>query len=48
VQNIDLGGVHGKVNEIQCTRCHSSVGHSDQSASLRMPRLFGGWNDFSK
>lgn len=48
VQNIDLGGAHGKVNEIQCTRCHSSVGHSDQSARLRMPRLFGGWNDFSK
>ncbi len=33
-QAIDGGWAHGRAQAIQCTRCHYSVGHSDESASL--------------
>jgi cytochrome c nitrite reductase small subunit len=36
-QAIDAANVHGKAEGIQCTRCHSSVGHMESSASLSVP-----------
>lgn len=36
-QAIDATNVHGKADGIHCTRCHLSVGHSESSASLRVP-----------
>jgi len=35
---IDASSVHGK-DALHCTRCHLSVGHSEGSASLRLPVL---------
>lgn len=37
-QEIDASGVHGK-EAIHCTRCHSSVGHSESTASLILPDI---------
>ncbi len=34
---IDGNVAHGKAEGLQCTRCHSSVGHSESSASLTLP-----------
>jgi cytochrome c nitrite reductase small subunit len=34
-QAIDGNVVHGKAEGLQCTRCHSSVGHSEWSASSK-------------
>lgn len=34
---IDANTVHGQAHGILCTRCHFSVGHSDESASLVQP-----------
>jgi cytochrome c nitrite reductase small subunit len=34
---IDANTVHGRAHGILCTRCHSSVGHSDESAFLVQP-----------
>jgi len=38
-QAIDADTVHGHARGISCTRCHFSVGHSDESASLIQPAL---------
>jgi len=34
---IDANSIHGRARGIQCTRCHFSVGHSDESAFLQPP-----------
>jgi cytochrome c nitrite reductase small subunit len=34
---IDAGVAHGNAEGLQCTRCHSSVGHSEAAASLHCP-----------
>ena len=34
---IDGNVVHGKAEGLQCTRCHSSVGHSEAAASVTSP-----------
>jgi hypothetical protein len=34
---IDGNVVHGKAEGLQCTRCHSSVGHSESAAKLTLP-----------
>jgi len=34
---VDGNAVHGQASGLQCTRCHSSVGHSDESAFLFSP-----------
>ena len=34
---IDGNVVHGKAEGLECTRCHSSVGHSELAASLTFP-----------
>lgn len=34
---IDGNIAHGNAEGLQCTRCHSSVGHSEAAASLRIP-----------
>jgi cytochrome c nitrite reductase small subunit len=39
---IDGNVVHGKADGLQCTRCHSSVGHSESAAALKFPVLARG------
>jgi cytochrome c nitrite reductase small subunit len=34
---IDGDAVHGDAKGLQCTRCHSSVGHSETAAKLKAP-----------
>lgn len=34
---IDGNVVHGKAEGLQCTRCHTSVGHSESDAALKNP-----------
>ena len=34
---IDGNVVHGKADGLQCTRCHTSVGHSESDAALKFP-----------
>lgn len=36
---IDGNVVHGKADGLECTRCHSSVGHSEAAASSKNPVL---------
>ena len=36
-QAIDGNAPHGNAKGMMCTRCHYSVGHSDESAVLRQP-----------
>ncbi|HEY6967962.1 MAG TPA: cytochrome c nitrite reductase small subunit [Candidatus Angelobacter sp.] len=33
-QAIDANSVHGRAQGIECTRCHSSVGHAEAAAAL--------------
>ena len=40
-QAIDGNVVHGKAEGLLCTRCHYSVGHSDESAWLEAPQTVG-------
>lgn len=34
---VDVGSDHGGARGLECTRCHSSVGHSESAASLTYP-----------
>jgi cytochrome c nitrite reductase small subunit len=43
-QAIDGNAAHARAEDIQCTRCHYAVGHSDESAGLTFPGIFGGDN----
>ena len=36
---IDAGSSHGGAQALECTRCHSSVGHSESAASLTYPSV---------
>jgi len=36
---IDGNVVHGKAEGLECTRCHSSVGHSELAASMTFPMI---------
>src|SRR4029077_5270768 len=38
---IDGNVVHGNAQGLECTRCHSSVGHSESAASAGRPVLVG-------
>ena len=38
---IDGNVVHGNAQGLECTRCHSSVGHSESAASAGRPMLVG-------
>ena len=38
---IDGNVVHGKAEGLECTRCHSSVGHSEAAASAKYPGFAG-------
>ena len=39
---IDGNVPHGKAEGLLCTHCHYAVGHSDESANLRIPMSSGG------
>ena len=40
-QAIDGNVVHGSAKGLECTRCHTSVGHSEWAASVSWPSLAG-------
>ena len=42
---IDGNVVHGKAQGLECTRCHSSVGHSEAAAAVPRPVLVGSYHD---
>jgi len=42
---IDGNVVHGRAEGLQCTRCHTSVGHSEAAASIPRPILVGSSHD---
>jgi cytochrome c nitrite reductase small subunit len=43
---IDGNVVHGKAQGLQCTRCHSSVGHSEAASSIKHSTL--AWSHHGK